>query len=165
MVEYATFPAAKCLGRIMEPLTPEDRQMLEEKVQVARPWVGDQEQFIHQSSSSLHLTDAQQADARRIGLRHPDRVRLLYVETIPVLDGFPPPKRGLAARYGIFVGAAFREERRLVVHELVHTMQYERYGGIEEFLRPYLYECLFPPYYPHGPLEQEARRIEHEICA
>ena len=43
-----------------------------------------------------------------------------------------------------------------MAHELVHTTQYERLGGIEAFLRPYLLECLSAPGYPHGPMEQEA---------
>jgi hypothetical protein len=49
--------------------------------------------------------------------------------------------------------------RRLVVHELVHVMQYERFGGIEAFLKEYVKEVAFDPGYPHGPLEQEAERL------
>ena len=52
----------------------------------------------------------------------------------------------------------------MVVHELVHTLQYERFGGFRPFLEEYLFECITPPGYPFGPLEQEAKRIEHEMC-
>ena len=38
---------------------------------------------------------------------------------------------------------------------MVHVAQYERAGSIENFLRPYLKECLDPGY-PWGPLEQAA---------
>ena len=41
----------------------------------------------------------------------------------------------------------------------VHVMQYERFGGIEAFLKEYVKEVAFDPGYPHGPLEREARRL------
>jgi len=49
---------------------------------------------------------------------------------------------GLTLRYGIFIRADHWGARRLVVHELVHTAQYERLGGFEPFLRQYLLECI-----------------------
>jgi hypothetical protein len=58
------------------------------------------------------------------------------------------------------VRSDFRGDRRLVIHELAHTRQYERLGGIRPFLREYLYECLVTPGYPFGPLEQEAIEVE-----
>ena len=45
--------------------------------------------------------------------------------------------------------------RALIAHELVHVMQYERFGGILPFLRQYLSECLTIGY-PEALLEQEA---------
>jgi hypothetical protein len=69
---------------------------------------------------------------------------------------------GLTLRYGIYIRADHWGERRLVIHELAHTAQYERLGGFDEFLAAYLEECLTNGY-PDGPLEQEARRIENEI--
>jgi len=51
----------------------------------------------------------------------------------------------------------------LVVHELAHTWQYERLGGLRPFLKQYLYECLVAPGYPFGHLEQEAKSIEEEF--
>ena len=50
-------------------------------------------------------------------------------------------------------------DRRLVAHELVHVMQYERFGGIEAFLKEYVQEVVIDPGYLHGPLEQEAERL------
>ena len=70
---------------------------------------------------------------------------------------------GLTLRYGIYIRADHWGDRRLVMHELAHTAQYERLGGFEGFLRQYLGECLTIGY-PEAPLEQEARRIEREIC-
>ena len=66
---------------------------------------------------------------------------------------------GLALRYGIFIRADHWGERRLVVHELTHTAQYERLGGFNQFLSTYLDEC-FSVGYPNGALEQEAKRME-----
>jgi hypothetical protein len=66
-----------------------------------------------------------------------------------------PATRGLALRYGIFVRSDCWGDRALVAHELAHTAQYERLGGIQAFLRQYLTECLTVGY-PEGPMEQEA---------
>ena len=53
-------------------------------------------------------------------------------------------------------------DRCLIAHELVHVMQYERFRGIEPFLKAT--EAVFPSYYPNGPLEQEAKRIANIVC-
>src|SRR5262249_39499956 len=121
-------------------------------------------------------TEPQVADARRVGLARPDCVRLLRVAEIPIPSDpvlsaaaeathlISPFTIGLTMRYGIFIRTECWGQGRLVVHELAHTMQYERLGGIEAFLRQYLQECLTLGY-PEAPMEQEAIRIEHEVCA
>jgi hypothetical protein len=38
-------------------------------------------------------------------------------------------------------------------------------GGIEPFLAAYVPEIVFPPYYPYGPLELEAKRIADNVCS
>ncbi len=68
---------------------------------------------------------------------------------------FTPATCGLTLRYGIFVRSDCWGDRNLVAHELAHTAQYERLGGIEAFLRQYLFECLTIGY-PEAPMEQEA---------
>ena len=52
---------------------------------------------------------------------------------------------------------------RLIVHELVHTSQYEKLGGFLPFLRKYLMECINIGY-PEAPMEQEAIRMAEKIC-
>ena len=143
-----------------EPTDDEFAQILSE----CCAWVGQHEMCI--LYSGVALTNEQQADARRIGVTYPERVRLLKREKVPSPPGLNAPEdvRGLAAQYGIYIRASCWGERRIVVHELVHTMQYERLGGIEQFLRPYLSECLFHPYYPNGEMEKAARRFVDEIC-
>ena len=61
----------------------------------------------------------------------------------------------MSLRYGIFVRSDCWNDRELVAHECVHTSQYEQLGGIEEFLKQYLAECLSLSY-QGAPLEQEA---------
>ena len=62
---------------------------------------------------------------------------------------------GMALRYGIFIRSDCWKMRCLIAHEYVHTAQYERLGGIGQFLSLYLRECLEVGY-PAGLLEQEA---------
>ncbi len=104
------------------------------------------------------LDDQGISDARKIGVANPERVRLLRVPNVPVPGGplvafcgrwtGGPSGRiaGLTARYGIFIRTDVWGDRRLVAHELVHTAQYERLGGIRNFLRQYLTECLATGY-------------------
>jgi hypothetical protein len=51
----------------------------------------------------------------------------------------------------------------LIVHELVHTSQYEKLGGFLPFLRKYLLQ-LINIGYPDAPMEQEAIKIAEKIC-
>lgn len=101
-------------------------------------------------------------------------MRLRVVEEIPMVESkilraagertglISPFTIGLTLRYGIFIRADHWGERRLVIHELAHTAQYERLGGFKEFLSAYLDECLTVGY-PNGPLEQEAKQWEAKI--
>jgi hypothetical protein len=71
---------------------------------------------------------------------------------------------GLTARYGIFIRADGWRDRGLIAHELAHTAQYERLGGLRPFLRQYLTECLTAGY--HGaPLELEAIEAAAGVCS
>lgn len=113
------------------------------------------------------LAAEEMEDARALGVREPARVRLLCLARVPAPDDpllraaaaavefLTPATRGLALRYGIFLRADCWRERGLIAHELAHTEQYERLGGIEPFLRRYLSECLTIGY-PAAPLEQAA---------
>ena len=140
---------------------------------MASTWAAEQEQTILQSG--VAFTEAQIADARRVGINQPDRVRLLKVQEIPTPSHpalattgeatslISPCTIGLTLRYGIFIRDDHWDSQRLIDHDLAHTMQYERLGSIEEFLRQYLHECITIGY-PTAPMEQEAKRIEREVC-
>jgi len=141
---------------------------------LACAWGEEQEAVILRDG--VALTASQIADARQIGVAHPECVRLRVVEQIPLplhpmlrdaaeVTGLISPRTaGLALRYGIFIRSESWGQRRLVVHELAHTAQYERLGGFRAFLEQYLSECIIPPGYPFGSLEREAKRIERETC-
>jgi hypothetical protein len=132
---------------------------------LACAWAEEQETIILRDGEPLSA--AHLAAARRIGVARPENVRLLAVEQIPGPEHpvlrvaaeatrlISPATAGLTLRYGIFVRADCRDDHALVVHELVHTHQYERLGGFAPFLRQYLHECLTIGY-PAAPLEQEA---------
>jgi len=155
----------------MNTLTP---QTVEALLPLACAWAAEQERSILQTG--VALTESQLADARRVGVAHSERVRLLRVDLIPTPKHpdlaeaasatglISPSTEGLTLRYGILIRADCWGKRPLVVHELVHTMQYERLGGFEDFLRPYLLECIPPICYPNGGLEQEARQVAGETC-
>jgi hypothetical protein len=138
----------------------------------AARWVTAQEAAI--LAGGEILTAQELADARRAGVQRPERIRLQFVESIPmpetgVLRGLgrltglvSAGTAGITLRYGIYIQRQFRGNRELYLHEFVHVGQYERLGSIEAFLRDYLRECLDPGY-PRGPLEQEAIARAHEV--
>ena len=156
----------------MSIITP---QQFEALLPLAGAWAAEQERIILQSG--VPLAEAQLADAGQVGVIHPERVRLLRVAQIPTpsqpvlasaaaaTNLISPSTGGMTLRYGIFIRADCWEQRLLVAHELVHVTQYERLGGFEAFLRPYLLECLTPPGYPYGPMEQEAVTKSGRLCA
>ncbi len=143
-------------------------------VPLACRWAAKQEAAILRDG--VALTAPLRSDAERIGILHPERVRLKVVERMPwplhprlrqaaESSGLLSPDTiGLTLRYGIYIRSDYWGERRLVIHELAHTAQYERLGGFRAFMTQYLDECLTPPGYPFGPLEQEAKRVEHDLC-
>jgi hypothetical protein len=155
----------------MSAITP---QQLKALLPLACEWAEEQEKAILQSGEPL--TQSQLADARIVGVKYPQRIRLLRVVKIPMPEHpalaaaagesglFSSGTEGMTLRYGIFIRADCWEKRLLHVHEFVHTTQYERLGGFEAFLDPYLRECFTPPFYPNGPMEQEAIEKSARVC-
>jgi len=155
----------------MNTISPEQFQSL---LPLACEWVAEQEQFILRKGTSL--TASQIKDAQLVGVTRPELVRLLKVEKIPLpahsvlraaansTQLLSPDTSGITFRYGIFIQAPFWGDRPLVVHELVHTRQYEQLGGIQPFLQQYLMECLTIGY-PESPMEQEAINVARVILS
>lgn len=144
-----------------------------ELIPKASVWAQQQEQEI--LKSGVPLTGSQLEDAKRASVQHPGRIKLLRVDQIPLPEDqelssaaqaiglTTPGTRGLTLQYGIFIRSDHWDDRNLVVHELVHTSQYERLGGIEEFLNQYLTQCVRFGY-PNAPLELEAKDTARSIC-
>lgn len=146
-----------------------DRQFLvahfEKVLPLAARWAAAVERRILREG--VPLSEREMEDAKSVGVRAPEKVRLLALAGVPqpadltlkaaaaAIQFLTPETRGLALRHGIFVRNDCWGERALIAHELVHTAQYERLGGIRPFLREYLHECLTMDY-PAGLLEQEA---------
>jgi hypothetical protein len=140
-------------------------QQFERLLPLAVEWAHEQEQRILREG--VPLSEQEIVDARAVGVREPERVRLLQVDAIPTprhpilkaaagaIRFLTPAPRGLTLRHGIFVRSDCWRDRSLVAHELVHTAQYERLGGILPFLRRYLFECATIGY-SNAPMEREA---------
>ena len=140
---------------------------------LAWAWAEERERMILRDG--VPLSPTQTTDAKNVGVAHPEQVRLLKVTRIPMPENpalrdaavavelITPRTGGLTLRYGIFIRADCWDDRRLVFHELVHTSQYERLGGIQQFLRQYLFECITIGY-PAAPLEQEAVTTTAKLC-
>jgi hypothetical protein len=141
---------------------------------LAAIWATEQERKILREG--IALSEQEVADAKAVGVKERQRVRLLQIETIArpsqpplraacdAIDFLTPATRGLTLGHGIFVRADCWRDRLLIAHELAHVAQYERLGGILPFLRLYLYECLTVGY-PASPLEQEAIAVAARVCA
>jgi hypothetical protein len=118
-------------------------------------------------AEGVPLESARMEDAQMIGVKEPHKVRLLSVSRMPrpedpvlmkAVDevGFLGPEvSGLTLGHGIFIRHDQWGNRPLIVHELIHTCQYERMG-FEGFLKQYLLECVTLGY-NSSPMELEAR--------
>jgi hypothetical protein len=153
------------------PISPEQFELL---LPLVCQWAAEQE--AHILSVGEPLSPAQLTDASLVGVSAPHRVRIHHVpEILPPRDPMlrqaaeltrliSPRTGGLTLRYGIFVRSDCRGHRALIVHELGHTLQYERLGGFAAFLRQYLSECITIGY-PEAPMEQEVVQLTARICA
>ncbi len=122
------------------------------------------------------LTATQRELARQIGIKHPEKVRLVYVDEVPfpVDDedmrrtgeslGFIGPNitnNAQAFGYTIWVRNGFTLDRPSLAHELVHVAQIERSESFGAYARQYMLELR-----KHGhadmPLELEAYEANRE---
>ncbi|MCG6972723.1 MAG: hypothetical protein LJE66_06230 [Desulfobacterales bacterium] len=140
---------------------------------IASEWAEAKEKVVLKNGDPL--SNSQIEDAKRVGVLRPERVRMLRVPQIPFpkhpvlksaaesIQLFTPDAVSLTVRYGIFIHSDFSDDRCLIIHELVHTSQYEKLGGFLPFIRKYLLQ-LINIGYPDAPLEQEAIKIAKRIC-
>ena len=147
---------------------------LEELLPLAAQWAAAQERRV--LCEGVPLSKIELADAKKIGVRNPERIRLLRVDAVPVpahpmlraaaasINFITAAPLGLALDCGIFVRADHWRDRALIAHELVHAAQYQRLGGILPFLQTYIVQCATVGY-RNAPLELEAIATSARICA
>ncbi|MCJ1961491.1 hypothetical protein [Novosphingobium mangrovi (ex Hu et al. 2023)] len=116
------------------------------------------------------LTAEQFELARQVGIAHPEKVRLVHVETVPFPThdeamrkmgeslGFIGPgitNNAQAFGYTIWVRDGFTLDRPSLAHELVHVAQIERSASFDAYVQRYMQELQT---YGHArmPLEVEA---------
>lgn len=109
--------------------------------------------------------------ATSVGVRHPDRIRILTVDRFPVPDD--PELRqaamatgllgadglGLTLGYAVFLRRGHEQAVRLLRHEFRHVQQCERMGSLAAFLTEYLSQIVQVGYL-RAPLEEDARAHE-----
>lgn len=129
-------------------------------------WVRKQEAAILREGRPLQ--EWERLWAQNVGVRRPEEVRILPVPRVPtpgqtltglfhrVFGVLSEGPTGMAVNYGIYLEASQATNPSLLVHELTHVAQFERLGGVEEFLREYLTQCVRDGYWD-SDLEQEAR--------
>lgn len=142
---------------------------------LACQWARVQEKYILEQG--VPLTAAQTADARRAGVQHPGRIRVLVVDRIPLPETkdladaarqaqiITDASRGVAIGYGIIIRADSWKNRELLLHQLVHVAQCERSGSLDSFVTEYLRDRRSSRDFSLGSLENEARSLAREICA
>jgi len=155
----------------MDRQTTLDR--IEDLLPIAAQWATEQERRV--LCEGVRLNEIEMSDAKAIGVRYPERVRLLRVDMVPVpahpmlraaaasMNFLTAAPRGLALNYGVFVRADHWRDRALIAHELVHVLQYQRLGGVLPFLQTYICQCATLGY-PNAPLELEAIATAARIC-
>jgi hypothetical protein len=149
-------------------------EQFEELVPLAAQWATEQKQRV--LCEGVPLSETELSDAKSLGVKNPDQVRLLRVDTIPVpahpmlkaaaasLNFLTAAPRGLALDHGIFVRSDCWRDRALIAHELAHTAQYQRLGGIVPFLRTYISQCATVGY-ANASLELEATTLAKRVCS
>jgi len=142
---------------------------------IAYQWARGQEEFILKLGAPLSAR--QIADAQRVGVQDPARVRLLVVDRIPLPDDaelaeaarqaqiITDASRAVTVGRGIIIRADCWQDRELLLHQLVHVAQCERSGGLESFVAEYLSNRTTSADFSVGSLEDEARGLAREICA
>jgi hypothetical protein len=143
---------------------------LELLIPLAIEWAEQQEEQILQTGIKLNR-DALVL-AKKVGVSQPEKVRVLVVSEVPSptscdllqaatdLNLISTKTAGQSLGYGIFIRYDHVHDCGLLCHELVHTRQHEKLGGIRGFLRKYLYQCVRYGY-ERCPMEKAARRIQN----
>ena len=152
-----------------------NQEQLERLTPLALQWAKAQEVFILKHGAPLN--SGQIADAERVGVKDPARIRVLAVDRISLPDDhelaeaarraqiITEASRAVTIGHGIILRANCWQDRELILHQLVHIAQCERSGGLESFVEQYLNDRTTCPDFSIGSLENEARGLARQICA
>ena len=125
------------------------------------------------------LTPAERRLAAEVGIAHPEKVRLVYVDAVPFpMDdpemravgesiGFIGPgviNNAQAFGYTIWVRRGFTLDTPLLAHELVHVAQIERSASFGAYAERYMRE-LMEFGHTEMPLEVEAYEANRKYAA
>ena len=137
--------------------------------QAATTWIESLER--HAQTSGRTLVARECAMAAEVGVCHPERIRVLEIDSFPqppdpqllaaaqAAGPLGPSTIGLPAGYGILLRRGFQVDARVLSHECRHVSQYECAGSVSAFLAAYLDQVLRYGYHL-APLEQDARAHE-----
>ena len=128
-------------------------------------WYSDVEKELR--SKGRELTKAETKEAQLLGVKMPDLIRVV------VLDTFPEPDKDTSGNHFegaramgniIMIKPRHKNDSKVLCHELVHIAQKDRMGGLKGFLRQYAIEREVLGY-SRSLLETEAYALQHEIPA
>jgi hypothetical protein len=131
-------------------------------------WAEAQARRVSETGEALSETGT--LTARKVGVQHPELIRILLVEALPLPDEpvlreaavgtglIGPHMAGLTLGHSILIVKGTLD-LRLLSHECRHVHQYEQHGSISAFLPVYLQQIATVGY-ANAPLEQDARAYE-----
>jgi hypothetical protein len=152
-----------------------DQTTFEQLLPLAYQWAKAQEEYVFAHGTAL--SPQHMADARLAGVQDCERVRVLVVDRIPLPEDrelaeaarrthiITEDARCIGFGHAIIIRAEAWGDRELLLHNFVHIAQCERSGGLEPWVRQYLVDRQNSASFSICSLEEEARRIAHEICA
>ena len=113
--------------------------------------------------------------AKSIGVKHPEKVRVIVTSDFPVptnkevLKGFKELGfdsmfvAGITYRYGIYIKSSWLVSKEYVLaHELIHVRQVEETGNWKKYTRQYLIQAFSYEYF-EMPYEHEAYKKTEEF--
>jgi hypothetical protein len=151
-----------------------DQETFEYLVPLAYEWAKSQEEFVLAHGNPLEPRHVE--DAKLVGVQDYAGVRVLVVDRIPLPENPDLAKaskrmgiitedtRCMGFGHALIIRVDAWNDRELILHNLIHVAQSERCGGLEQWVRQYLSDRTNCPNFTFGPLEEEARRVAHEIC-
>ena len=128
-------------------------------------WIENQENEIFINGRDLYPDEIE--IAKTIGIKNYDVIKVFESAIVPTPNDtilkvigkqvglLSPNTNGICFRYGIFIHKNTIDKNAVLVHELIHTLQYEQYSSIPNFIFQYVKECIELGY-DNSPLEIEA---------